>query len=52
MYCESDVSSPLDFIVKPFDMVNNLVNVELTSFHYRKNPLVIGLEFIERRKKL
>jgi hypothetical protein len=39
MYFESDVSSPLDFIVKPFDMVYNLVNVELISFHYRKKTV-------------
>jgi hypothetical protein len=50
MCCESDVSSALDFIVKPFDMVYNLVNVELTSFYYRKKPLIMGLELIERRK--
>ncbi len=40
MYCESDLSSRLDFIVKPFDMMYNLVNVELTSsFHYRKKTV-------------
>jgi hypothetical protein len=52
VYCESDVFCPLENRVKPFDIWYNLFNVELRCFHYRKKTLTIGLEFIEKRKRL